>query len=152
MNRPRIILIITLLFWLIVGGLVLRTNRLWFGPVTFQWSNITQPSAVFRWTSAPLGGKVVVSENSERSLKITVPKKFASGELRVATMPGRGVLTVNLNAPAGRTNTTASTPAGGVAVIPLNWDDIAVQTRTFNVDLLADAYPIEISAVTMTLQ
>lgn len=152
MIRPRFIIITTFLLWLIVGGVVIRTNRLLIGPVTFRWPNLTQPSAMFRWTTALVGQTVIIPENSIRSFKVVGPKKFTSGELIIATTPGQGVLTVNINAPVGKTNTTGSTPAGGSITLPLQWDSIAVQTRTFNVELLTDTHEMQIQSVTLKLQ
>ncbi len=152
MNRPRLIIIVTVGFWLVVGGLVVRTNRLWFGPVTFRWNTLSQPNAMFRWTAPPSGRNILIPANSTKSFKIQVPKKFRQAELLIATAPGQGVLIAEVNARAGKANTTGRTPAGGTLRLPLSWDSIAVQNRSFNVDLLSDAHDLIIQAITLQLQ
>lgn len=152
MKKPLVIFVMTLLFWLVIGGTVIRLNRLWFGPVTFRWSNLAQPNASFRWATTPSSAPVVIPADTRRSFKVTVPRKFSHGELVITTGPGQGSLTINIDAPAGRTNPTNSIPAGGTAILSLSWEAIAVQTRTFNVDLAAADRPVTISTVRMKLQ
>ena len=150
--KTRILVLITLIFWIAMAGIVVRVNRLWFGPVTFRWSNIHQPSATFRWTTAPVGKTVIIPENSSRSFKVVIPRKFTTGELIIATSTSQGTLTAVINAPAGKTNTIGTVTAGTPLILPLSWDDIAVQTRTFNVELMTDTYPVELKAIRLQIR
>jgi hypothetical protein len=120
--------------------------------VTFHWNNLTQPNATFRWSTAPTDKAVVIPANSTKSFKIIVPRKFASGDLIIATASGQGTLIANIDAPAGKTIITDSTEVGGSITLPLQWDRIAVQTRTFNVDLLTGASSVKLTAISLKLQ
>ncbi len=151
MTRSNLIIVVTVIFWLAVGGLVLRTNRLWFGPVTFRWPNLNQANQTFRWGLPAADNNVVIPASASRSFKVTVPRKFSFGELLIATAPGQGVLTVSINAPAGKNNTTATTPAGGIATVSLTWNAIAWQERTFIVQVVSDDHPIDIRAISIKL-
>jgi hypothetical protein len=71
--------------------------------------------------------------------------------LIIATASGQGTLTANIDAPAGKTIITDSTEVGGKIILPLQWDRIAVQTRTFNVDLMTGLSPIELKAISLKL-
>ncbi|MEK7538119.1 MAG: hypothetical protein AAB619_04080 [Patescibacteria group bacterium] len=151
MTRARLIIVVTILFWLVAGGSVLRINRLWFGPVTFRWPNPSQPNAAWRWAVPSADNNAIIPANTNSAFKVTVPRKFSSGELSVATVPGQGVLTVSINAPAGKTGTAGTTPTGGVVTLPLAWDAIAWQERTFIVKVTSDVRPVEIKTITMEL-
>ncbi len=151
MNRPRILLGATVLFWIVVSGVVIRTNRLWLSPVTFRWTNLTQPNATFRWTVAPTEQPVTLLPHTTRSLKVRVPRKFSTGTLSITTTSTSGGLVVNINAPADQPNITGHTDSRGTVSLPLSWTSIAVQTRTFNVDVMTDAEPATITGVTLKL-
>lgn len=136
MNQARIIFVITLIFWLTVGGLVLRTNRLWFGPVTLRWTNLTQPSAVFRWSTAPSDEGVVMAVQTSKTFKVVVPRQFNTGRLHLRVMMNEGgALRVVAPGRLGQPNamTTISDAFGGY--LDLRWDDLAVSVRTFSVQL-----------------
>lgn len=149
--QPRLIFMTTIIFWLVMGGLIFRTNRLLLPPVQFRWTRLTQPNATFRWATAPIGTTVTILAQNKRSFKVTVPRQFATGELHIATMPSQGVLTADINAPSGKTPTAGSAPGGGVITLPLVWENIAIQTRTFDVDLTTDAHDVAIQAITLSL-
>lgn len=150
--KSRVTLAMAILFWVVVGILVVRTNRLLFGPVSFAWHNLRQPNATFRWSTAPTASPVVIPAESSRSMKITVPMKFSQGVLLVGTDPSQGSLTIDIAAPVGQPDTTRTIAGGEMAAIPLSWDAIAIQTRTFNVDLVTHGQPIAVSSIRIRLQ
>lgn len=152
MTKSTAVLAVTIIFWLVIGGLVIRTNRLWFSPVTFRWVNLHQPSATFRWVTAPAKKRaVILPPNTTRSFKVQIPRKFRSGTLSIITAPGSGVIVASINAPAGQTNTTASIVGAGTTRLSFSWETIALQTRTFNVDIMTSDQAATISNITLTL-
>ena len=151
MTFSRLLLLINVVFWLIIGGAVVRANRLWFGPVTFRWHNLRQPSAMFRWSVAPAAGPIRLDANRNYAFKIQVPKKFSTATLSIVTTENSGHLDVNVKAPPGNTNLMA-TSSGHNVTLSLPWENIAVQTRTFNVDVMAVTAPVTIAAISLSLQ
>lgn len=152
MTRTVTLLILNVAFWLVVGLVVVRTNALTPGDVRFRWSELHRPNAIFRWNSAPIAGPILASAGASRSFKVTIPRSFSSGELVIATFPGAGVLTAGIEGSNGQPNTTQSRPGGGVIVLPLSWGSIALQNRSFNVDLAAMDQPVRIDAIHLILR
>jgi len=152
MKKSQSIVMLTVLFWLTMAGVVLRVNRLWFSPVVFHWSNLQQPNATFRWNVMPDERSITMAANSSRSFKVQVPKKFSTGDLAIVTQEGSGQIIANISAPAGQENITNSLSNGGVLNLPLVWENIAIQTRTFNVDLMTVTTAVTITDISLRLR
>jgi hypothetical protein len=141
----------TVLTWLIVVIAVAQTNMVGFSSTTLHWSNLQQPNASFRWSSAPTEHPVRITPDVTKTMKVTIPRAFSTATLFIETTAGDGRLFVAVDAPAGRTMHTASTAAGTTLQLPLRWEDTAMSNRTFSVSVSSIDTFVQLSAMKLTL-
>lgn len=141
----------TVLAWLIVVAAVAQTNMVGFSSTTLHWSNLQQPNASFRWSSAPTERPVRITPDVTKTMKVTIPRAFSTATLFIETSAGDGRLFVAVDAPAGRTMHTASAVAGTTLQLPLRWEDTAMSNRTFSVAVSSLDAPVRVSSMKLIL-
>lgn len=149
--RQRIPLYASILFWSVVFVSALR-GFLMLGPITYHWTNLRQESAVFHWSSPPIGGRhVAIDRDDTRTLLITTPRGFTRAVVRIGTYNGTGRLQASVEGVRGGSPQVTIVDSGTPLELALRWSDIAVRNRTFNLSLKALDDQVELEAMALTI-
>ncbi len=151
MNGSRLLLTVTITFWMFIVVLIARTQMIGTRSITLHWHNLSQPTTTFHWTKTPETRPVRLGANESRTFNITVPRAFDRALLLITSTPGDGVVTAVVNTKNASTLQTATTTAGQVLTVPITWQDTAVATRSFSVRLSAATAAIELQTISLTL-
>lgn len=152
---PRHVLnLAAIIFWLIIGAMVVNDNRLVLGSVTLRWPNPASANATFGWSQAPnvVNGQVQIGSGQSGTVQVTVPRAFFTGTLRVE-VTGEGLVNVIAATRPGRPTAAAQATGTIPASVALAWADLAANTRTFPV-LISNPSPqaVRLHTIILTLR
>lgn len=142
------LVILTIGWWLGVGAVVLEHNLAPFGHSKLNWNNPIRTTAHFAWHQLPTleKGEVTIQSGQKRQFTVTLPRGFASGELKVFfKSSGQSVLGITAETRSGKLVylQTSETPG----ILKFNWADLSADGHKFDFSLTASETPTRIQRI-----
>ncbi len=121
------LLAVTLVFWLVVGVVVLDYNLGW-GTTTLRWPNPVAPTAVWTWDAAETT-PTILEPAAGQWMRVTLPRGFKTATLEVRTVDPSDLV---LRAEARERKTTIAQASGGSThIVSFSWASLVARGTTF---------------------
>lgn len=123
----KILLAVTLVFWLVVGLVVLDYNLGW-GTTTLRWPNPAAPTAIWSWDAAE-ATPTIIEPRSGQWMRVTLPRGFATATLEVRTVDS-SQLVLRAESRDGQV-TIAQANDGTSHALSFSWASLVARGKTF---------------------
>jgi hypothetical protein len=136
----KLLLIITLGWWLAIGAIVVEHNLAPFDQSRLNWNNPTRPTAHFGWHQRPTtdSGHVIIPPGQTQRFTVRLPRGFTSGELAVEFQsPEHAGMKISAASRSG--GTVHGQSATSPVVMHFAWADFTARGRQFDFAISSSA-------------
>lgn len=130
----------------------MRTLMIGFSATTAHWPQPKKPNASFRWEQADKNYPATIADGHQQVLKITVPRSFRDGQLRLTLGTTGGRLTALAIPAAGIKAEKITGTDDRTVVIPLVANQLDFNNHAFTVRLTADQAPVTVKTVELKIR
>ncbi|MBI2984458.1 MAG: hypothetical protein HYY50_02440 [Candidatus Kerfeldbacteria bacterium] len=130
---PRILLWLSLAWWVGIGAVVVDHNAAVRGSTTLRWKNPTRPTPHFAWHSRPTvkHGLVQIPPATQRSFSVTLPRGFKTGRLVISDFTAGTPRQARLNGQSRRVNNVMAEVDNSSGVLDFSWAQLVARGHSF---------------------